>query len=177
MPGYDQQMPGLTKGLDDLRKMFLEAPRVKRIFMTTGLPASGKTTWAKAYVESNLTTVRVNKDEIREMLYNGVYSAHREKLVLEVRDAVIKEALEANCDVIVDDTNLNPKHRMKLAEIAHEHNAVVEIKDFTDVPLEVCLERNAGRANPIPEDAIRRMYEQYLAEKKLDEEESQENHA
>src|SRR2546429_1263279 len=136
MPGYDQKAPGLAKGLDDLRNMFLATSRVKRIIMTLGLPASGKTTWAKHYIESNLTTVRVNKDDIRAMLYNGVYSKDREELVKEFRDFIIIKALEYNCDVIVDDTNFNPEHRMVLESIAFRSKAELEIKDFTDVSLE-----------------------------------------
>ncbi len=97
------------------------------------------------------------------MLYNGVYSKDREELVKEFRDFITVKALEYNCDVIVDDTNFNPEHRMVLESIAFRHKAELEIKDFTDVPLEVCLERNAKRENPVPEEAIRRMHAQYIA--------------
>lgn len=137
--------------------------RKRRVFMTIGLPASGKTTWARKYVISNLITIRVNKDEIRQMLHNGIYSEDRESLVIAVRDSIIRRALEAGCDVIVDDTNFNPKHQMSISAIAHEYDAVVEVKDFTDVPLEVCLERNHERGYPVPQEVIEQMYKKYIA--------------
>lgn len=38
---------------------------------------------------------------------------------------------------------------------------VVKIKDFTDVPLDVCLERDSKRENPIGEDVIRGIFNKY----------------
>lgn len=38
---------------------------------------------------------------------------------------------------------------------------VVEIKDFTNVPLDVCLERDSKRENPIGEDVIRGIFNKY----------------
>jgi predicted kinase len=157
--GYNQNLS--SNALDVWRKQLLGS-RKKRIFMTVGLPASGKTTWAREYVTSNLSTIRVNKDEIRQMLHNGIYSEGREEFVIAIRNSIIRTALDAGCDVIVDDTNFNPKHQMSISAIAHEYDALVEIKNFTDVPLEVCLERNHERGYPVPQEAIERMHEQYV---------------
>src|SRR5205807_145480 len=41
-------------------------------------------------------------------------------------------------------------------------NASVEIKDFSHVPLETCLEQNLKRSTPVREKVIRSMYNQFL---------------
>ena len=38
---------------------------------------------------------------------------------------------------------------------------VVEIKDFTNVPLDVCLERDSKRENPIGENVIIGIFNKY----------------
>ena len=81
-----------------------------------GLPGSGKTTLASKMLAGATTpTIRINRDDLRAMivgkdndLYGGTKSGvnAREKLVRNMRDALIKCALESGTDVIVDDTNL-----------------------------------------------------------------------
>jgi Predicted kinase len=136
--------------------------KVNKIIMTLGLPGSGKSTWAKQYQAEHPETVRVNKDELRAMLHNGKHSNGRENFVLQVRDFVVDQALANGHDVIVDDTNFHPKHRQRMEEIAAKHGATVEVKDFTDVPLEICIERDLHRANSVGERVIRQMYRQYV---------------
>ncbi len=134
----------------------------RKILMCKGLPGSGKTTWAKNWLAGHPMALRVNKDELRAMLYNGVSGKGRETLVLKVRDFVVSQALDDDHDVIVDDTNFNPQHLARMEAIAAQHGTVVEIKDFSDVPLETCIARDAQRANPVGQRVIRQMHRQYL---------------
>lgn len=128
-----------------------------KIILTKGLPASGKSTFSKKVVEeSGGRMIRVNKDEIRSMLGGEL----KESLVVNIRDSVIRNALDKGFDVIVDDTNLNPIHEISIRE-KFGHVADVEIVYF-DVPLEVCLHRNALRANPVPENFIHSQYKKYV---------------
>lgn len=136
---------------------------MSKVIITLGLPASGKTTWALEYCKNNHGTVRVNKDLLREMIFNGQYSEEFEELVCTIRDSILDHALLNQYSIIVDDTNFKEEHRKRIEGIAKLYHAKFEIKDFTDVPLEVCLERNSKRENPVPEEAIRRMHAQYIA--------------
>lgn len=62
------------------------------VTMLKGLPASGKSTWAKAEVERlNKKTVRVNKDDLRAMM--GVFDKVSERIVLELRDNLIAQSI------------------------------------------------------------------------------------
>jgi predicted kinase len=55
----------------------------------------------------------------------------------------------------MDNTNLTAKGVGSLRKLAGECGADFELNEsFVDVPLAVCLERNAGRENPIPEKVI-----------------------
>jgi predicted kinase len=136
-----------------------------KIILCKGLPASGKSTWARQCIIDHPGTVRVCKDDLRAMLHSGIHSKGRENLVLAVRDFIVNKALAEGHDVVIDDTNFHPKHEECMMEIAAGHGVMVEIKDFTDVPLEVCIERDLQRANSVGERVIRQMHRQYIAPK------------
>lgn len=133
-----------------------------KLIMTKGLPASGKSTWAKQYLDDNPGTKRVNKDDLRAMLDNGKWSKRNEQTVLSIRDEIIGACLFNGDSIIVDDTNLAPKHENDLRAIANAYKAEFIIQDFTHVPLEECLKRDKGRQNPVGEAVILRMYNDFL---------------
>lgn len=130
------------------------------VFITRGLPASGKSTYAK-----NLATQksfkRINKDDLRMMLDNSVYSKTNEKFIIEVRNSLILSSLNNGFNVIVDDTNLNNIHIEQIEELV-KGKAIVKIIDFTDIPLEVCIERDKERVNSVGEKVILDMYNKFL---------------
>ncbi len=143
---------------------------MRKIILTKGLPGSGKTTWAKEYQQKNPNTVLVSKDDLRALLHNGVHSKGRESFILAMRDDIVTKALEEGHEVIVHDTNFAPKHLVRMNEIAEQFKAngvevVVEIQDFTYVPIEVCIERDLKRPNSVGEKVIRTMFNQYLRPK------------
>jgi predicted kinase len=135
------------------------------LIVLKGLPGSGKTTFAKQYQADHPGTLRTNKDELRAVLHDGVYSKSNERFVLKVRDYVIDQALSEGHDVVCDDTNLAPKHLARMEEIAAKHGAIVEIKDFTDMPLEECIRRDLARPRSVGERVIRGMHRQFLEAK------------
>ena len=131
-----------------------------------GLPGSGKTRYAiQEIVKNPYGLVRVSKDDLRQMCNNGVYSKVNEHLILEIRDTIITEALMAGNHVIVDDTNLNPIHLIRFREIAKtlaHKNVQLVIKDFRDVPIDVCIARDAARDKPVGEAVIRKMAQDFM---------------
>jgi predicted kinase len=133
-----------------------------------GLPGSGKSTWAKEQVAKDPTkTVRVNKDDLRAMLHAGVWKGDKtERLVLAVRDDIVHEALAGGIDVIVDDTNLEPKHEQELREIASDYKAKFIVNEsFLDVPLKDCIKNDLKRPNSVGHKVINKMHIKYLSEK------------
>ena len=61
--------------------------RMSKLLMLRGLPASGKSTYAKELADKGW--IRVNKDDLRAMLNNSNWSKGNEKRVLKLRDDII----------------------------------------------------------------------------------------
>jgi predicted kinase len=140
------------------------------VILTKGLPASGKSTWAKEQVRLNPDKYfRVNKDDLREMMFCSIWTKQKEKLVLHMRNEAIKKILSMDKSVIIDDTNLDPSHERTVREIVEsnfpDREIQIKVKDFTDVSIDECLRRNSLRPNKVPDHVIHRMFEQYLAKK------------
>jgi predicted kinase len=130
--------------------------------ITRGLPGSGKTTWARAQGGH----VRVNRDDLRRMMHGGpLLMGWSEKQVTLAQNAQVAALLRAGVNVICDDTNLRRETVRELSRLAQECGAEVVIRDFTDVPLEVCLARDAARPadERVGEETIRGIYRRYLA--------------
>lgn len=136
---------------------------MKKILFLKGLPASGKSTWAKKKVDDFPGQYkRINKDDLRAMLDNSDHSKGRERFVLRARNMLVKECLTEGVTPIVDDTNFNPIHEEVIRQIAKEYDADVEIVDFK-TPLAECIARDRKRDNPVGEKVIRGMWLQYLS--------------
>jgi predicted kinase len=133
--------------------------------MTRGLPASGKSTWAREkQAEFPLGDIkRVNKDDLRAMLDAGKWSPENEAFVVYVRDCIVVAALKKGKSVIVDDTNLAPEHEVRLRELAHKNGAAFELVDFTHASPEECIGRDRTRADSVGEEVIRGMWDQFLS--------------
>lgn len=135
---------------------------MRKIIMLKWLPASGKTTRAKEMLEKYPNQYkRVNKDDLRAMLDDGVYMKGTEKFILAVRDMVIMWALKINKSVIVDDTNLNPIHYERLEKLASDNGARFEIKEF-DVSVDECIKRDRNRQNSVGKDIILGMFHKWI---------------
>lgn len=132
------------------------------LHITRGLQASGKTTFAKGWVaEDPEHRARVNRDDLRTLMHGG-YSKATETQVAAARDALIVSLLRKGIDVVCDDTGLRQQVVRGLAALAKSARAGFEVHDFTDVPLEVCIERDAKRENPVGEAVIRDTWTRYL---------------
>lgn len=136
-----------------------------RLIICKGLPASGKTTWAKELSRKDHFK-RVNKDDLRAMLDDSLHSRRNERFIVQLRDQIIRQAFLDGFSVVSDDTNLRASHEKDMRRIAAKFNAEVQVK-FFDVPLNECIRRDSLRAKPVGEDVIRDMYKRYLAHGKF----------
>ena len=133
-----------------------------KLIITRGLPASGKSTWAKQWVlEDPEHRVRINQDDIRLML-GKYWVPSREKLVQEIQFNAIIEALNREFDVVIDNTNLNNKVLDQFNRLIRTfEDYEIEYKDFFDTPLSVCIERDKNRDLQVTEKVIRSFYNNY----------------
>ncbi len=142
---------------------------MKKVILTRGLPGSGKTTWAKQQLALYPNRYkRINKDDLRAMLDAGHHTPANEAFVLATRDRLITQALTAGYHVIVDDTNLHPKHETHIRTLVTEFNQLhqdtvsVLIQDFTHIPLEICIKQDLRRLESVGETVIRKLYKHFL---------------
>lgn len=135
---------------------------MSKLIICRGIPASGKTFWAKQWVlEDPEHRIRVNQDDIRLML-GKYWVPSREKLVQEIQFDAILEALSRGFDVVIDNTNLNKKVLDgfdRLIKTFKDYE--IEYKDFFDTPLSVCIERDKNRDLQVSEKIIRNFYNNY----------------
>lgn len=131
------------------------------ILFLRGLPASGKSTFAKQYCIDNPTFRRLNKDTIREALGNPGWSREFENLVLNTQRIATEFLIQEGFSVIIDDTNFAPKHFNFYQQLAQQYSLEFTVKDF-DTPLEVCIQRDSERENSVGRAVITKMFNQYL---------------
>lgn len=140
----------------------------KKVIILRGLPASGKSTFARKLLDENPGAYkRLNKDELRMMLDNNHHTSHNEKFIEKVRDVMLVEALLDGKHVIVDDTNLSdrPVERIKNVvrkfNIDHNQQVQIEINEM-NVSLEKCLERDKSRDKKVGDNVIIKMHRQHI---------------
>lgn len=120
-----------------------------KLLILQGLPASGKSTYAKELVHKG-NWKRVNKDDLRDMMDNYQWSPENEKFVLKVRDYVITQALKSGFNVVVDDCNLNPQHEHDLRRmILKDSNPLINTTEiglkFFSCDVKECIARDKKR--------------------------------
>jgi predicted kinase len=132
----------------------------KQIIVTVGVPASGKSTWAKNFVKENPSYVKVERDDFRYGMKDiSIGDRQFENFITELQYKAIHIALNNKYNVIVSDTNCNGKYLKILLE-EFKCKADVTLKFFTD-SLETCYERDANRERSVGKDVIDRMFKGY----------------
>lgn len=126
-----------------------------RLILTIGVPGSGKSYWAAQQPGAHI----VNRDEVRKELTGDERNHDHEMEVTDICYMKARTALEAGETVIVSDTNLRAKYRRNWQTLAQQTGSTYEEKSFLDVPIELCIERDAARDNPVGEEIIRNMFE------------------
>ena len=149
----------------------IEGGRVQKVTILQGLPASGKSTWARKQVLKNPTkVVIVNRDSIREGL-GKYWVPERENLVTKIEHAYILNGIELGYDVIIDATNFNPtflRNLMKLIQDKRDELKIdlyIEVKRF-DITLEKAIWRDWLRGlkggRKVGSKVIKNFYERYI---------------
>lgn len=143
-------------------------------YVTIGLPGSGKSSIAKRMVNENPNLVRVNRDDLRiqiltergiKLNWHNALKKDVESEVQKRQDRAIIDAARAGKDVVVDNCHLSDFIQKKITSFLNNLGYSVEYIDCRDVPLEVCLERNAKREGfaKINPDVIRNMHRDHIA--------------
>lgn len=138
-----------------------------KIILTQGIQGSGKSTWAKKWVEEDpVHRVRWNNDDCRRMC--GPYSVlERESFITSTRHSFIHKAMIDKKDIVIDDMNLNTRtteYYEKIVKAYNDQNTdkyVLEYKQFFNISVDECILRDSMRPNPIGEKIIKSTYRKY----------------
>jgi predicted kinase len=113
-------------------------------YLLVGVQGAGKSTWARANAE-RLGAVVLASDEVRnELEAQGIDAAREGDRVFAIVEQRLGQRLEEGKNVIVDATHARRRWREREIAVARAHGAKV-IAVWFDVPLAVCLQRNARK--------------------------------
>ena len=139
---------------------------VHKIIICQGIQGSGKSTWARKWAQEDPShRVRWNNDDMR-LLMGQYWVPSREPLLSKIRALFMNTTMDYGFDIVIDDMNLNP-HTTEYYEVlvqaynaTHEDKYVIEYRLF-NTPLDVCIERDAKRKNPIGTKVLTDTYTKY----------------
>lgn len=124
-----------------------------KFYMMVGLPASGKSTYAKLLAEE-IDGIVVSSDGIRAEWYGDeAIQGDPAKIFREVEQRC-KNALDAGRSVIMDATNMNAKKRKNfLRQMPACHKVCVVMA----VPFDVCIARDEKRSRSVGPEVMEKM--------------------
>jgi len=112
--------------------------------------------------------LNINRDNIRfKIVQPGSdwstyeFNKKNEKRVTEIELMIAEKGLKFESNIIISNTNLNPKTREFWKKFAEKHGYEFEVKEFP-ISLEEAIERDSKRENSVGEDVIRKQYKQWL---------------
>lgn len=131
---------------------------MRNVVLTVGIPASGKTTWAIAEARKTGAMI-VCRDDVRRML--GLGWNEQEDKVTQLCYAAIFGLLSEGFDIIVADTNINPRNRAQLTAFCVDSGAAtVDLKHFP-ISTEEAVFRDASREASVGTNVILNMQKSY----------------
>lgn len=139
---------------------------MNKIIICQGIQGSGKSTWARNWVQEDpLHRIRWNNDDMR-LLMGQYWVPSREPLISRIRALFLNAAMDYGFSIVIDDMNLNPRTTEYYEVLVenynntHEDKYTIEYRLF-NTPLNVCIERDAKRENPIGAKVLTDTYTKY----------------
>ena len=139
---------------------------MRKIFLLRGEPASGKSTWIR---ENHLEPYTLSADSVRLIMSSPNYCSDGTCKISQDKDSkvwsFIKETIQDRMThgemIIVDATHYKSSLLQPYQQMAKDNRYRLFVVDFTGVPLETLLERNANRPQHqvVPEAVIMQMHD------------------
>lgn len=132
------------------------------LIILTGIPGSGKTTYAKNYIPYYPKhAVHCSSDSIRRELYGDESIQGNPTEVFSLMQSRAIEALNDGYDVLYDATNITRKDRASIINVCPKF-AKIECHIIW-APIETCIERDAKRERTVSKAVIDKMLKRFQA--------------
>lgn len=133
-----------------------------KVILTCGIPACGKSTWSKEEVRKDPEgTMRISRDDLRNMLTNYHFTDANEKVVTDLKEYALAQGLRRGRNIILDETNLNRRNFDDVCDIVRSLNidCMVMEKPFY-VELDEAIARDNARTGSahVSEEIVRRFW-------------------
>ena len=123
-----------------------------KLYVLIGLPASGKTTFAKNEFASDKVEI-LSSDEIRKELFNDETHQANNDIVFSTLYERAKNFLSAGVSVVIDATSINRFERKRVLSHFVDYD-IERIAIYFNTPVKVCIERDFLRSRTVGRDVI-----------------------
>ncbi|MBX7218475.1 MAG: AAA family ATPase [Blastocatellia bacterium] len=131
------------------------------LFVVSGIPGSGKSTWIETQLAAkDNQVVCVSTDELRASLLGDAKDQSRNAEIFALAYRAVRQQLRQGCSVVFDATGILRKHRSvawRIATTCHARRVAVVF----DTPLQIALARNQNRARTVPDEVVTRFFLQW----------------
>lgn len=144
--------------------MKLESKKQSTIYYLIGIPASGKSTYAKKLSKTEVIP-SLSSDMIRKEFTGNeadVDTIPHEEIFRELQKRAFS-LVKAGKDFIWDATGIDSQYRRIDLRVFKKHGALIDGVLFV-IPKEIAIERNLKRQRVVPLEVVERMYEQIVDE-------------
>lgn len=146
---------------------------MRTLLIMRGAPGAGKTTWI---AQHGLADYTISPDDMRilcsstAMQPSGEFKIaqeqHNEQFVWKIIFEVLEYRMSRGELTVLDATASKTKDIKQYKELADKYRYKMYVIDFTDVPLEKCLEQNRQRPEfkRVPDSAVENIYARFATQ-------------
>lgn len=144
---------------------------MRTLLLFRGAPGCGKSTFIDQH---GLRPYALSADEIRLMVSSPLMTRHgnmtfnpdNDTFVWRMLMQMLEKRMENGEFTVIDATNSKTSEMSKYKDLCNTYKYRIYCIDMTDLPIEVCKERNVQREplKRVPEEAIDKMYSRFVTQ-------------
>lgn len=145
---------------------------MRTLLLMRGAPGCGKSTFIE---QNNLKKYTLCADEIRLLIQTPIMqtdgsfaiSQNNDNKVWSTLFDILETRMQRGEFTVIDATNSKTKEMTRYRDLAKAYRYRIYCVDFTDLPIEVCKQRNKQRPEfkQVPDEVIDKMYSRFEGQK------------